>query len=133
VSKHPIGVFQEFYALLLAHYALRRLMGKAAKLAGQDSDRISFTHTIELVTDAMLIAPVLLPAQQAHLSDKLVNELSRRDWLLPARRLRFNSRVIKRSRTRFQIKRPDHVFLSAKHFPALQDLIRPSFRQLLLI
>jgi len=133
VSKYPIGVFQEFYALLLAHYALRRLMSKAAKLAGQDSDRISFTYTIELVTDAMLIAPVLLPAQQAQLSDKLVNELSRRDWLLPARRLRFNSRVIKRSRTRFQIKRPDHVFLSAKHFPALQDLIRPSFRQILLI
>jgi hypothetical protein len=132
-SKHPIGVFQEFYALLLGHYALRRLMGKAALLAGQDPDRISFTHAIELVTDALLISPVLPPLAQASLLDSLTKQLACPDWLLPARRLRFNSRVIKRSRTRFQIKRPDHIFLSAKHFPSLQGLIRPSFRELLLI
>lgn len=132
-SKHPMGIFQEFYALLLGHYALRHLMGKAALQAGHDPDRISFTHTIELVTDTFFIAPVLSAVARASLSDNLTRQLARLDWLVPARRLRFNSRVIKRSRTRFQTKRPHHVFLSAKHFPFLQGLIRPSFRELLLI
>ncbi len=132
-SKSPIGILQEFYALLLAHYALRVLMGKAAQQAHVDPDRISFTHAIEVVTDGLLLAACLPVAYHADLSARLVQDLSRRDWLLPERRLRFNSRVIKRSRTRFQIKRADHVFLSVKDFPFLKDHPDPTFRELLLI
>ena len=132
-SKSPIAVLQEFYALLLGHYALRVLMGKAAKLANVDPDRISLTHAIEVVTDGLLLASCLPLTCQADLSARLVQDLSRRDWLLPERRLRFNSRVIKRSRTRFQIKRADHVFLSVKDFPFLKDHPDPTFGQLLLI
>ena len=132
-SKSPLAVLQEFYALLLAHYALRVLMGKAAQQANVDPDRISFTHTIEVVTDGLLLAAGLPAASRADLSARLAQDLSRQDWLLPERRLRFNSRVIKRSRTRFQIKRDDHVFLSVKDFPFLKDHPDPTFRELLLI
>ncbi len=132
-SKSPIAVLQEFYALLLGHYALRVLMGKAAQQAHVDPDRISLTHAIEVVTDGLLLASCLPIACQADLSARLVQDLSRRDWLLPERRLRFNSRVIKRSRTRFQIKREDHVFLSVKDFPFLKDHPDPTFGELLLI
>lgn len=132
-SKSPIGILQEFYALLLAHYALRVLMGKAAQQAHVDPDRISFSHAIEVVTDALLVAACLPVACHTELSARLVHDLSQRDWLLPPRRLRFNSRVIKRSRTRFQIKRPDHVFLSVKDFPFLKNHPDPTFRELLLI
>ena len=132
-SKSPLGVFQECYALLLAHYALRRFMGQAAQQAHLDPDCISLTHTIEVITDTLLLAPLLPQAAQPHLCARLLEQLSSPDWLLPERRLRFNSRVLKRSRSRFQIKRPDHVFLSVKDFPFLKDHPHPTFRELLLI
>jgi len=132
-SKHPMGVFQEFYALLLAHYAVRVLMGKAAQQAHVDPDRISFTLALEVAQDALSIAALLNPAQHAGLFTQSVNDLTRPDWFVPRRRLRFNARVIKRSRSRFQIKRADHVFLSAKAFPWLHDQRYPDFQQLLLI
>lgn len=48
-SQTPELVKQEVYGLLLAHFALRRLMHEAAQQAGRDPDRISFTHTVNVV------------------------------------------------------------------------------------
>jgi hypothetical protein len=133
VSKHLCGLWQEVYALLLAHYALRWVMGQAATQAEIDPDRLSFTHSIALLTDALFLAPVLSAQQQQHLGRRLARELTQADWLLPPRRLRFNSRVIKHPRARFQFKLPRHVFLTPKDFSALLTLPAPSFRDLLLI
>ena len=48
-SQTPDLVKQEVYGLLLAHFALRGLMHEAAQRAGRDPDRISFTHTVNVV------------------------------------------------------------------------------------
>lgn len=48
-SQTPALLKQEVYGLLLAHFALRGLMHEAALLAGRDPDRISFTHTVNVV------------------------------------------------------------------------------------
>ncbi|HXJ94748.1 MAG TPA: IS4 family transposase [Terriglobia bacterium] len=48
-SKTPDLVRQEFYGLLLAHFALRGLMHEAALKAGEDPDRISFVHTVRVI------------------------------------------------------------------------------------
>lgn len=48
-SQKPDLVKQEVYGLLLAHFALRGLMHEAALAAGRDPDRISFTHTVNVV------------------------------------------------------------------------------------
>ena len=48
-SQTPELVKQEVYGLLLAHFALRALMHEAALHAGRDPDRISFTHTVNVV------------------------------------------------------------------------------------
>lgn len=48
-SQHPAGVEQEIYAFLLVHHALRDLMHQAARQAGRDPDRISFTRTLHVV------------------------------------------------------------------------------------
>jgi hypothetical protein len=48
-SKTPSLVEQEFYGLLLTHYALRRLMHEAALHGRADPDEISFVHTIRVV------------------------------------------------------------------------------------
>ena len=48
-SKTPDLVRQEFYGLLLAHFALRGLMHEAALKAGEDPDGLSFVHTVRVI------------------------------------------------------------------------------------
>jgi len=48
-SKTPELVKQEFFGLLMAHYAIRGLMHEAALKADEDPDRLSFVHTVHVV------------------------------------------------------------------------------------
>jgi len=48
-SKTPDLVRQEFWGFLLAHFVLRGLMHEAALAAGEDPDRLSFTHTVRVL------------------------------------------------------------------------------------
>jgi len=48
-SKTPDLVRQEFYGLLMAHFAIRGLMHEAALKAGEDPDRLSFLHAVRVV------------------------------------------------------------------------------------
>lgn len=48
-SKTPELVRQEFYGLLLAHFAVRGLMHDAALKAGIDPDTVSFVHAVRVV------------------------------------------------------------------------------------
>ncbi len=48
-SKTPDLVRQEFYGLLMAHFAIRSLMHEAALKAEEDPDRLSFLHTVRVV------------------------------------------------------------------------------------
>ena len=48
-SKTPDLVRQEFYGLLMAHFAVRGLMHEAALKAGEDPDRLSFLHAVRVV------------------------------------------------------------------------------------
>jgi hypothetical protein len=48
-SKTPDLVRQEFYGLLLAHFAIRGLMHEAALQAGEDPDRLSFLHAVRVL------------------------------------------------------------------------------------
>ena len=48
-SKTPDLVRQEFYGLLLAHFAIRGLMHEAALKGGEDPDRLSFLHAVRVI------------------------------------------------------------------------------------
>ena len=48
-SKTPDLVRQEFYGLLLAHFAIRGLMHEAALKVEEDPDRLSFLHAVRVV------------------------------------------------------------------------------------
>jgi hypothetical protein len=48
-SKSPEMVRQEIWALLLTHYAIRKLMCRAADEAGYDPDRLSFTRSLRVI------------------------------------------------------------------------------------
>src|SRR5262245_42231006 len=63
-SLTPVGVIQELYGLLLAHYAVRVLMHEAALLSDVDVDRLSFVHALEIVRDAVPEFQMVDAAQQ---------------------------------------------------------------------
>lgn len=48
-SKRPDLVKQEFYGLLLAHFAVRGLMHEAAAKGDVDPDRLSFVHAVRVI------------------------------------------------------------------------------------
>jgi Insertion element 4 transposase N-terminal/Transposase DDE domain len=48
-SRRPDLAEQELYGLLLAHFALRRLMHEASRQAGCDPDTLSFIHAVRIV------------------------------------------------------------------------------------
>jgi len=48
-SLKPVGVIQEAFGLLLAHYAVRTVMHEAATQAGLDPDRLSFVNALRII------------------------------------------------------------------------------------
>jgi len=52
-SKTPVLVQQEFYGLLMAHFAVRALMHEAALRTDEDPDRLSFLHAVRVVQRRM--------------------------------------------------------------------------------
>jgi hypothetical protein len=64
-SKTPELVRQEFWGLLLAHFAVRGLMHEAALRAGEDPDRLSFLHAVRVVRRKLPLFVALSPSGQA--------------------------------------------------------------------
>src|ERR1019366_1451826 len=54
-SKTPDLVRQEFYGLLMAHFAIRGLMHEAALKANEDPDRLSFLHAVRVIRRKMAV------------------------------------------------------------------------------
>ena len=52
-SKTPDLIRQEFYGLLMAHFAIRGLMHEAALTGDIDPDRLSFTHSVRVIRRKM--------------------------------------------------------------------------------
>jgi hypothetical protein len=63
-SKTPELVQQEFYGLLMAHFAIRGLMHEAALKADEDPDRLSFLHAVRVVQRRMAHFAAILPSAQ---------------------------------------------------------------------
>jgi hypothetical protein len=64
-SKTPALVRQEFWGLLLAHFAIRGLMHEAALQADEDPDRLSFSHAVRVVRRKVPLFATLSPSGQA--------------------------------------------------------------------
>ena len=60
-SKTPDLVRQEFYGLVLTHYAIRELIHQAALERKLDPDRLSFTGTVQLVRRKLPQAGAISP------------------------------------------------------------------------
>jgi hypothetical protein len=120
-SRKPVGVLQELYGLLLAHYAVRALMHEAALAAGTDPDRLSFVHAVRVIQDAIPEFQMVAPADLPRLVARLLHDLAA--VRLPPRRFRLNPRVVKRQQSRFPRKRPEHT-----HWPQPTQSFRDAVR-----
>ena len=67
-SKTPDLVRQEFYGLMMAHFAIRGLMHEAALKADEDPDRLSFLHAVRVIRRKLNISGAIPPSAQESLS-----------------------------------------------------------------
>jgi hypothetical protein len=67
-SKTPELVRQEFFGLLMAHFAIRGLMHEAALKADEDPDRLSFLHAVRVVQRRMARYGAIPPSAQESLA-----------------------------------------------------------------
>jgi len=63
-SKTPELVRQEFFGLLMAHFAIRGLMHEAALKADEDPDRLSFVHSVHVVQRRMARYAAIPPSAE---------------------------------------------------------------------
>jgi hypothetical protein len=104
-SQLPVGVLQELYGVLVAHYLVRIVMHEAALVRGVDPDRISFVHAVRLIQDAIPESQMVDPVSLPQLYTRLLRDLGA--VLLPPRRMRLYPRLVKQKMTKFLRKRPD--------------------------
>jgi hypothetical protein len=102
-SQKPVGVIQELYSLLLAHYAVRAIMAQAAAQAGLAPTCLSFGQAVELIRVALDDFHLVAPAQHPRLFARLLRALAA--CRLPPRAPRTNPRVVKRKMSNFKLKR----------------------------
>jgi hypothetical protein len=61
-SKTPDLVRQEFYGLMMAHFAVRGLMHEAALKADADPDQLSFLHAVRVVRRKLATVHAIPPS-----------------------------------------------------------------------
>jgi hypothetical protein len=67
-SKTPDLVRQEFYGLLMAHFAIRGLMQEAALKADEDPNRLSYVHAVRVVRRKITGYAAIPPSAEGEVS-----------------------------------------------------------------
>jgi hypothetical protein len=105
-SQTAEGVIQELYALLLLHTLLRILMLQATQQQDVAPTTISFTDTIRLVDDSLIPLSLVSASRREQMVVSLLQEIG--TFRLPKQRVRIQARVVKRVRSRYERKKPEH-------------------------
>lgn len=112
-SLTPEGVIQEMYALLLAHLVVRTLMLQAAEQAQIAPTQISFTETIHIMDESLTPLGLVSTTRRLLMVEGLIDEIAQQR--LPKQPVRIHARVVKRVRSRYERKKPEHY-----HAPPLE-------------
>jgi len=105
-SLTPEGVIQEIYALLLAHLVARTLMLQAAEQAQIAPTQISFTETIHIMDESLIPLGLVSAPRRQQMVTQLLKEIGQHR--LPKQPVRIQPRVVKRVRSRYERKKPEH-------------------------
>jgi len=109
-SRTPVGVLQELYGLLVAHYSIRAVMHEAAVAADVAPDRLSFVNAVRIVRNAVFEFQIVAESQKAAWYHCMLRDIGREQ--LPTRDNRCNPRVVRRKMSNFGLKRKTH-----QHWP----------------
>ena len=104
-SKTPDLVRQEFYGLMMAHFAIRSLIHEAALKADEDPDRLSFLHAVRVVRRKLPAAVAIPPRNSKAFHDAVLDEILQERVV--SSRNRQNPRAVKRKMSTFPLRRPD--------------------------
>ena len=105
-ARTPDGIDQELHALLITYQVLRTAMADATdSRPGLDPDRASFTTALNAARDQITLAAGVI----ADTVIDLVGAIGERVLanLLPDRRIRTKTRMIKRSNSKYQARGPN--------------------------
>lgn len=105
-SRTPLGVLQELYGLVIAHYAVRAVMYQAAEQVGVAPTGLSFTKSLRLLRNAPFEAQIVSRARWPAWWARLLADIGRAR--LPQRDNRCNPRVVRRKLAKFPLKRDRH-------------------------
>jgi hypothetical protein len=105
-ARTPTGIDQEIHALLITYQVLRTAMIDATdSRPGTDPDRASFTTALNTARDQLSQAAGIIADTIIDLIGAIgINVL---DNLLPDRRIRVKTRMIKRSNSKYQARGPN--------------------------
>ncbi len=106
-SLTPEGVLQEIYALLLAHTVVRTLMLQAAEQAQIAPTQLSFTETIRIMDESLIPLGLVSPPRRQYMVEQLIREIGQQRLLKQP--VRIQARVVKRVRSRYERKKPEHL------------------------
>lgn len=107
-SQKPVGVIQEIYGLLVAHYVIRAVMVEAARTVALPPSRLSFTATLRIIREMVPEAQRTAAADHPRLYRQLLADIVATP--LPPRANRSNPRVVKRKMSNFGVKNPSHRY-----------------------
>jgi hypothetical protein len=116
-SETPTGVVQELSGLLLAHYAVRKLICEAAVQAPISPRQLSFVNTLKILRCRLPECPRSAAGLRRWHADLLLEIAEEK---LELRRHRINPRVIKRQVSKWPEKREVH-----RRPPATSTAVRP--------
>jgi len=106
-SLTPEGVIQEISALLLAHTVVRTLMLQAAEQVHIPATQISKTSTIRIMDESLIPLGLVSAPRRLHMVEGLIREIGQQR--LPKQPIRIQPRVVKRVRSRYARKKPEHL------------------------
>jgi hypothetical protein len=113
-SQKPVGVIQEFYALLLAYFIIRSVMHRSAEVLDDTSQRLSFINALRLIQHVIPVTQ-LLWGTHYHRLIELFHQWQQY-FRLPPRDHRINPRVVKRKQSKFRRKKPEHISIKVQPF-----------------
>jgi hypothetical protein len=122
-SRTPDGIAQEVYALLTVYQLLRTAMTDATdSRPGLDPDRASFTTALTAARDQVVHAAGVITGTVIDLIGTIGTHVLAN--LLPERRPRTKTRMIKRSNSKYQARGPN---VDRRSYPATTniDIIKP--------
>ena len=105
-ARTPAGIDQEIHALLITYQVLRTAMADATdSRPGLDPDRASFTTALNTARDQIVHAAGIIADTVIDLIGAIGTNVL--DNLLPERRIRIKTRMIKRSNSKYQARGPN--------------------------